>query len=248
MRVDIVTIFPEYVEQALSCSILGRARASGVVGLAAHDLRQWTCDAHRSVDDAPYGGGPGMVMKPEPMVAAVEALSGPGAHVILLTPQGQVFTQETAQRLAAKGQLLILCGHYEGVDERVAQLADEEVSLGDFILTGAEPAAVVVTDAVVRLVPGVLGNADSPRDESFCGLLEYPQYTRPPRYRGWAVPEVLISGHHDQVRRWRRRQALTRTATRRPDLLARAELTDEDWRLLGEVDLQSPPDPENPES
>ena len=241
MRVDIVTIFPEFVTQGLGYSILARAQKSGRVQFAAHDLRQWTHDSHRTVDDTPYGGGPGMVMKPEPFYEAVEAIAEPGAHVVLLTPQGRTFDQETARRLAGETQLIILCGHYEGVDERVARLADEEISLGDFVLTGAELPALVLTDAVVRLVPGVLGNADSPLEESFSGLLEYPQYTRPPVYRDQAVPEVLIGGHHEQVRRWRRQQALLRTATRRPDLLARAELSKEDWRLLDEADPQPPP-------
>lgn len=240
MRVDIVTIFPDFIRQGLSYSIMARAVQSGRVALAAHDLRQWTEDAHRTVDDTPYGGGPGMVMKPEPFTQAVETVAAPGARVVLLTPQGKTFNQEVAHRLAQAEQLVLLCGHYEGVDERVAALADEEISLGDFVLTGAELAALVVTDAVVRLVPGVLGNAASPLDESFSGLLEYPQYTRPPVYRGQAVPEVLISGHHEQVRRWRRQQALRRTAQRRPDLLARAELTEEDWRLLGEAEAGSP--------
>jgi tRNA (guanine37-N1)-methyltransferase len=234
MRVDIVTIFPDLVNQGLEHSILGRARRAGRVRVQAHDLRQWTEDTHRTVDDTPYGGGPGMVMKPEPFFRAVAALAEPGARVVLLTPQGCTFDQHMATRWSRELQLILLCGHYEGVDERVADLADEEVSLGDFVLTGAELPALVVTDAVARLLPGVLGNEASPLEESFSGLLEYPQYTRPPEHQGHRVPEVLVSGHHEQVRRWRRQQALLRTARRRPDLLARAALTDEDWRLLGE--------------
>lgn len=241
MRIDIITIFPDFVTAALSYSIIGRALDKGIVQARAHDLRDYTHDAHRTVDDAPYGGGPGMVMKPEPFFEAVEAIAEPGrAHVVLLTPQGRPFDQLTAEALVQYPQLVLLCGHYEGVDERVATLAHEEISLGDFVLTGAELPALVVTDAVVRLLPGVLGNEASPLDESFSGLLEYPQYTRPAEYRGLTVPEVLTSGHHAQVRRWRRQEALRRTLERRPDLLAEAELSEEDWRLLRE--LQSPQD------
>lgn len=241
MRIDIVTIFPDFVSQALSFSIIGRAIDKGIIQAQAHDLRKWTLDAHRTVDDTPYGGGPGMVMKPEPFFEAVEAIAEPDqAHVVLLTPQGRTFDQRLAESLSGKQQLILLCGHYEGVDERVATLADEQISLGDFVLTGAEPPALVIVDAVVRLLPGVLGNEASPLEESFSGLLEYPQYTRPPEYRGLEVPEVLVGGHHEQVRRWRRKEALRRTLQRRPDLLATAELTAEDWRLLRE--LQAPGD------
>ncbi len=241
MRIDIVTIFPDFVNQALSFSIIGRAIANGLVQAQAHDLRAYTHDPHRTVDDTPYGGGPGMVMKPEPFFEAVAAVADPDqAHVVLLTPQGRTFDQGQARALAHKSQLVLLCGHYEGVDERVATLAHEQISLGDFVLTGAELPALVMTDAVVRLLPGVLGNEASPLDESFsgagaAGLLEYPQYTRPPDYRGLSVPEVLTGGHHEQVRRWRRKEALRRTLARRPDLLATAELTEEDWRLLREL-------------
>jgi tRNA (guanine37-N1)-methyltransferase len=237
MRVDIVTIFPDFVQQALSFSIIGRAIAKGVVQAQAHDLRQWTHDSHRTVDDTPYGGGPGMVMKPEPFFEAVEAIAEPGkAHVVLLTPTGKTFNQPVAHSLASREQLIFLCGHYEGVDERVATLADEELSLGDFVLTGAELPALVMMDAVVRLLPGVLGNDASSVDESFSSILEYPQYTRPPEYRGLSVPEVLLGGHHRQVGVWRRREALRRTRDRRPDLLAAAELTEQDWRLLAQLD------------
>lgn len=241
MRVDIVTIFPDFVNQALSFSIIGRAISKGVLQAEAHDLRKWTHDSHRTVDDTPYGGGPGMVMKPEPFFEAVEDIAGPGkAHVVLLTPTGKTFNQPMAHALGSHEQLIFLCGHYEGIDERVAELADEQVSLGDFVLTGAELPALVITDAVVRLLPGVLGNEDSPLEESFSGLLEYPQYTRPPEYRGLTVPEVLLGGHHRQVRQWRRKEALRRTRDRRPDLLAAAELTEEDWRLLAQLDEPSP--------
>jgi tRNA (guanine37-N1)-methyltransferase len=235
MQVEVITIFPDFVNQALGFSIMGRAQAKGLLQAQAHDLRTWTSDAHRTVDDTPYGGGPGMVMKPEPFFEAVAAVAGPQGHVVLLTPQGRPFDQATAQRLAGHEQLVFLCGHYEGIDERVASLAQEEISLGDFVLTGAELAALVIIDAVARLLPGVLGNADSAVEESFSGLLEYPQYTRPAEYRGQPVPEVLTRGHHEEVRRWRRREALRRTAQRRPDLLAGAELTQEDWQLLAEI-------------
>jgi tRNA (guanine37-N1)-methyltransferase len=241
MRIDIVTIFPDFVSQALSFSIIGRAVAKGLVQARAHDLRNYTHDAHRSVDDTPYGGGPGMVMKPEPFFEAVEDLAVPGqAHVILLTPAGETFNQPKAAALAAHEQLIFLCGHYEGIDERVAEIADEQISLGDFVLTGAELPALVVTDAVVRLLPGVLGNEASAADESFSDILEYPQYTRPAEYRGLTVPEVLLGGHHEQIRLWRRKQALRRTQERRPDLLTTAKLSDKDWRLLAELDADAP--------
>jgi len=239
MQVEVVTIFPDFVNAALDFSIMGRAQSKGLLQARAHDLRQWTHDTHRTVDDTPYGGGPGMVMKPEPFFEAAEAVCGPAAHVILLTPQGRPFDQATAHRLAEYEQLVFLCGHYEGVDERVASLAHEEISLGDFVLTGAELASLVIIDAVVRLLPGVLGNADSPVEESFSSLLEYPQYTRPAHYRGLSVPETLIGGHHEQVRRWRRKEALKRTWQRRPDLLAAAELTREDWQLLAEIQTEA---------
>ena len=240
MRVDIVTIFPDFVNQALSFSIIGRAVSKGLIQAQAHDLRQWTHDAHRTVDDTPYGGGPGMVMKPEPFHEALDALAAPGqSHVVLLTPLGRTFNQKRAQSLATREHLIFLCGHYEGVDERVAQRADEELSIGDFVLTGAELPALMVMDAVARLLPGVLGNEASAVDESFSSILEYPQYTRPPEYRGLKVPEVLLGGHHKEVRLWRRREALRRTGKRRPDLLAAAELNEEDWRLLGEVDPET---------
>lgn len=237
MRVDIVTIFPDFVNQALNFSIIGRAISKGVVQAQAHDLRQWTHDAHRTVDDTPYGGGPGMVMKPEPFYEALDEIAVPGTtHVVLLTPLGKTFNQQMAHSLATREHIVFLCGHYEGIDERVAELADEEISIGDFVLTGAELPALMVTDAVVRLLPGVLGNDASAVDESFSSILEYPQYTRPPEYRGLTVPEVLLGGHHQEVRMWRRREALRRTRDRRPDLLAAAELTEEDWRLLAQLD------------
>jgi tRNA (guanine37-N1)-methyltransferase len=240
MRIDIVTIFPDFVNAALSCSIIGRAIQRGLVQAQGYDLRRHAHDAHRTVDDTPYGGGPGMVMKPEPFFEAIEALARPEAHVVLLTPAGRTFNQDMARSLSQHRPLILLCGHYEGIDERVATLAHEEISLGDFVLTGAELPALVLTDAIVRLLPGVLGNEASPLEESFSGLLEYPQYTRPPVYRGLQVPETLTGGHHEQVRRWRRKESLRRTLQRRPDLLATARLSQEDWRLLRE--LQTAPD------
>jgi tRNA (guanine37-N1)-methyltransferase len=241
MRVDIVTIFPEFVNAALDFSIMSRARKKGLLQAQAHDLRSFTDDAHRTVDDYPYGGGPGMVLKPEPFFRAVESLpEARQAHVVLLTPQGRLFDQSVAQRLSALPHLVLLCGHYEGIDERVATLADEELSLGDFVLTGAELAALMVVDATVRLIPGVLGNSESPLEESFSGLLEYPQYTRPAEYRGLSVPPVLQQGHHEEIRLWRRREALRRTSERRPDLLANAQLSVQDWQLLGEIAADQP--------
>lgn len=182
-----------------------------------------------------------MVMKPEPFFEAVAAIAAPeGAYVVLLTPAGRPFDQQIAGELATREQLIVLCGHYEGIDERVGELADEQLSLGDFVLTGAELPALVITDAVVRLLPGVLGNEASPLEESFSSILEYPQYTRPAEYRGFGVPEVLLGGNHEQIRRWRRREALRRTRDRRPDLLARADLSERDWRLLAQSETETP--------
>ncbi len=221
---------------ALRESITGRAAAAGHVQIVVTDLRDFACNKHRSVDDYPYGGGPGMILQPEPFFLAVEQLRREDARrgrVILLTPQGSLFTQETARRLAREDRLILLCGHYEGVDERVGEaLVDEEISLGDFILTGGEIPAMAVTDAVVRLLPGVLP-AESVADESFTGhLLEYPQYTRPAEFRGMAVPEVLLSGNHAEIAKWRRRQSLLRTLLRRPELLQQADLSEEEKSFL----------------
>ncbi len=221
LQVDIVTIFPRMLEGFLGESMLRRAARSGRVVFRLVDLRDFTHDPHRTTDDRPYGGGPGMVMKPEPYFEAVDSLRTPNARIILLSPQGRRFTQAIARELATERHLILLCGHYEGVDERVrVGLATDEISIGDYILTNGALAAAVVADAVVRLRPGVLGNADATSEESFSeSLLEYPQYTRPAEYRGMRVPEVLLSGHHEEIRRWRRSQALARTAERRPDLL-----------------------------
>ena len=223
MRIDVVTIFPPLLAGAFEHSIIKRARDQGIVDIQIHDLREHTDDRHRTVDDYPYGGGAGMVMKPEPWFRAVETLRDQGnpGRAILLTPQGKRLDQSLVQRLASEDRLIILCGRYEGVDERVREhLVDEEVSIGDYVLSGGEPAAVVLVDAVVRLQPGALGSAESTVEESFAdGLLEYPQYTRPPVFRGWRVPDILLSGDHGAVERWRREQQIERTRQRRPDLL-----------------------------
>ncbi len=224
MRLDVVTLFPDLCEAILGESVIGRARERGLVTVRCTNPRDFTTDRHRTVDDTPYGGGAGMVLKPEPLFAAVEQVAGPEAHVVLMSPQGQPFCQETARRLARLPHLVLVCGHYEGVDERVRQsLADEELSLGDYVLTNGTLAAAVVADAVIRLLPGVLGADESSVDESFGphGWLEYPHYTRPPEFRGMRVPAVLLSGDHGAIERWRREQSLVRTAARRPDVLLR---------------------------
>lgn len=224
MRVDIVTLFPELAAAALGESIIGRAQRQGLVTVSCVNLRQFTHDVRQTVDDAPYGGGAGMVMRPEPFFECVEALRGPASRVIMLSPQGIPFRQRLAAELAGQEHLILLCGHYEGVDERVVQaLVDVEISIGDFVLTNGAIAAAVVADAILRLVPGVLGSLDSSRDESFSDapLLEYPQYTRPPEFRGMAVPPVLLSGDHGRISAWRAEQRQLRSVARRPDLLNR---------------------------
>jgi tRNA (guanine37-N1)-methyltransferase len=219
--VHVVTIFPGQFPGPLGESITGRALAEGKLSLATVDPREFTTDRHRSVDDYPYGGGPGMVMRPGPLVSAIESVRRPESRLVLLSPSGRLFTQALATELAREAHLVLVCGRYEGVDERVSLLTGaEEVSIGDYVLTGGELAAMVVLDAVIRLLPGVLGSSDSSRDESHAdGLLEYPQYTRPAEFRDLRVPEVLLSGHHAQVAAWRHQQALQRTLERRPDLL-----------------------------
>jgi len=242
VRIDVVTIFPRMLEAPLSDGIVARARAAGLVELRVHDLRDHTDDRHRTVDDAPFGGGPGMVMKAEPFARALEAIraeAGPGREaVVLLSPRGRRFDQEAARRFAGLERLVLLCGRYEGIDERVAQsLATEELSLGDFVLTGGETAALAVVEASVRLLPGALGDEGSAGSDSFEGeLLDWPHYTRPASWRGAAVPEVLVSGDHGRVRRFRRREALRATRERRPELLARARLTAEDEALIREIE------------
>ena len=236
MRIDLFTLFPELVDAFLQGSLIGKARADGVLDIRVHDLRMAATDVHRTVDDAPFGGGAGMVLAPEPVFGAVEQVDPP-RPLLLLSPGGRVFTQAVARDLAGGGSFSLLCGRYEGVDQRVADhLVDGELSVGDFVLAGGEVAALVVVEAVARLVPGVMGNAQSAGEESFGdGLLEYPQYTRPAEFRGWPVPEVLRSGDHGRVARWRRAAALARTLERRPDLIAaRGGLSEEEVRLLAE--------------
>ncbi len=238
MRIDVVTIFPGFFGEPLELSIVGRARKAGLVAIAAHDLRDYTTDAHRTVDDAPYGGGAGMVMKPEPLFAAVRDLRREATgRVVLFTPQGEPLRQARVQELARAPQVIMICGRYEGVDERVREaLVTDEVSLGDFVLSGGELPALVLIDAIVRLVPGAVGNEESPVTDSFSdGLLEHPHYTRPAALAGMSVPDELVTGDHAQVASWRRRGSLQRTYERRPDLLARAQLTDADRRLLAEL-------------
>ncbi|MDP8976840.1 MAG: tRNA (guanosine(37)-N1)-methyltransferase TrmD [Actinomycetota bacterium] len=248
MRIDVLTIFPDLVGAYLAQSLVGKAWRHGVLDLRVHDLRSGTDDPHRSVDDAPYGGGSGMVLRPEPILAVVER-EDPPRPLLVLGPGGRRFDQAWAQELAAGGGgFSMICGRYEGVDQRVADhVADGELSIGDFVLAGGEAAALVVVEAVARLVPGVVGNESSTADESFAdGLLEYPQYTRPAELRGWTVPETLRSGDHGRIARWRRAQALARTLARRPDLIeARGGLSGEDLRLLEEhgYPVPSPEDP-----
>ena len=229
LRVDIITIFPDYFREAFDYGIIRRARAANLVSIQAHDLRSWTSDKHHMVDDRPFGGGDGMVLKPEPIFAAVESLTGArrredittGKRVVLLSPQGQPLTQAIAADFAKSAQLVLICGRYEGVDERVADaLVTDEVSIGDYVLSGGEPAALVVVDATVRLIPGALGSETSATTESFSdGLLDYPHYTRPPEFEGMRVPEVLLKGHHAEIARWRREAAEAKTKRNRPDLL-----------------------------
>jgi tRNA (guanine37-N1)-methyltransferase len=241
MRIDVFTIFPEMVADFAGLSLLGRAARAGLLDVRVHDLRQATSDPHRSVDDSPAGGGPGMVLMPEPIFAAVEA-ADPPRPLLLLGPGGARFDQDGARQLAEADGFSLLCGRYEGVDQRVRDhLVDGELSLGDYVLAGGEVAAMVVLEAVGRLVPGVMGNDQSASDESFSdGLLEYPQYTKPAQFREWPIPEVLRSGDHARVARWRRAQALRATLEHRPDLIeARGGLSDDDRRLLDEL---GPPD------
>lgn len=223
MKIDVLTLFPGMFAGPLDESIVGRARTAGILDLRIHNLRDWATDRHRTVDDTPYGGGPGMVLKPEPLFAAVEALKaerGEGMKVIITSPSGRVFSQAVAENLATEESLLIICGSYEGFDERVREhLADDELSIGDYVLTNGALPAMVIVDAVTRLLPGALGDDASSQEESFShGLIEYPHYTRPAEFRGWCVPEILQSGNHVAIERWRRSQAMKRTAESRPDL------------------------------
>lgn len=241
MRIDILTLFPQMFESIFNFSIVERAKERDLVDINLHDIRTYTHDKHHIVDDYPYGGGAGMMLKPEPIFEAVEAVkeeSGlSSVFTILLTPQGRLFNQGIAQELAGYQQLILVCGHYEGVDERVAEyLVDDEISIGDYLLSGGETAAMVIVDCLVRLLPGAIGSEGSLTEESHSnGLLEYPQYTRPEVFRNWAVPSVLLSGNHAEIARWRRQRSLLRTAERRADLLARAKLSDTDKKLLNEA-------------
>jgi len=240
MRIDILCLFPEVFVSPLNQSIVKRAAERGLVNIVIHDIRDYTHDKHRTADDYPYGGGPGMVLKPEPIFEAVEAIKQqPGARevpVILLTPQGRLFSQSVAQELALHPHITLICGHYEGLDERVCEhLATDEISIGDYVLSGGELAALVAVDAIVRLIPGVLGSEFSADSDSHSnGLLEYPQYTRPQTYRDWSVPSILLSGNHSEIAQWRRRQAILRTAKRRPDLLKKGSLCDEERKWMSE--------------
>ncbi len=237
IRFDILTVFPEMFASTCGCSLLKKALDKGVIAIELHDIRNHAVDKHRMTDDAPYGGGGGMVMKVEPIDLALQSIpiAAKEVPVILLTPQGECFCQKMAEELAGYPQLVLVCGHYEGVDERVrSKLVNREISIGDYVLTGGELSAMVLVDAVSRLVPGVLGNCDSAGEDSFSmGLLEYPHYTRPAEYRGWKVPDVLLSGNHKEIEIWRRRESLLRTKKRRPDLLTEQVLTKQEKEWLG---------------
>ena len=245
MRIDVLTLFPEMFDAPLRASILGRALAGGVADVHTHNIRDYATDKHALVDDYAYGGGPGMVMKPEPLAAGIEAVRAlvpePG-RTVMLTPQGRLLNQTVVDELAAEARLVLVCGHYEGFDERIREaFIDDEISIGDYVLSGGELAALVVIDAVVRRQPGTLGSAESLLEESHSdGLLEYPQYTRPAEFRGMRVPDILLSGHHGEIARWRRRQRIIRTARRRPDLIEKAELTEAERRLALEAATGNP--------
>ena len=232
LEIDVLTLFPEMFSGPLGASIPGRIQERGLVTIRTHDLRKWGLGRHRSVDDAPYGGGAGMVMRPEPIAAALDELRRPESFVVLLDPSGETFRQERAHDLATRAHLVLVCPRYEGVDDRIRDLVDLELSVGDYVLTGGEPAALVVVDAVIRLLPGAIDDASTDEESFANGLLEYPQYTRPPSFRGAEVPAVLLSGDHARIRRWRRKQALLRTRDRRPELFAKLALAKEDRKLL----------------
>jgi tRNA (guanine37-N1)-methyltransferase len=239
MRFDVFTLFPPVFSPYIDTSILQRAVKNNLIEINLHDIRLWAKDKHHTTDDIPYGGGGGMVMKPEPVFAAVESILGlpPSCPLILLTPQGRTFTQHDAERLSKLKQVGLMCGRYEGVDERIRKhLATEEISIGDFVLSGGELPALILIDSIARLLPGVLGDPDGAADDSFSSqLIEYPHYTRPPEFRGWKVPDPLISGNHAEINKWRRQQALLRTLQRRPDLLLKAELNKVDKAFLKET-------------
>jgi tRNA (guanine37-N1)-methyltransferase len=246
MHFDIFTLFPEMFQGPFSESILKRAQEQNLLSIALHNIREVTTDKHHIVDDYPYGGGAGMVMKPEPIFAALEAIYQ-GGPIILMTPQGRPFTQQIAHELAQQPRLTLLCGHYEGIDERVREhLVTDEISIGDYVLTGGELAAMIIVDATSRLIPGVLGGEESILEESHSNnLLEYPHYTRPPEFRGWRVPDILLSGHHANIARWRRKESIRRTRQRRPDLFAKLDLSSkQDQKILKELDAEEYQEPE----
>lgn len=236
MRVDILTLFPEMFQGPLGESLLKKAQEKGLLHISIVNLRDFTADKHKTADDTPYGGGAGMVMKAAPIVAAISKIKNKNSKIIFMCPTGAVLTQKKVKQLANEKHLVILCGHYEGVDERVRDMVDEEISIGDYVLTGGEIPAIVLVDAVARNIPGVVKEEESVKKDSFYeGLLDYPSYTRPEEFEGKKVPEVLLSGHHAEIERWRRKEVLRRTFYRRPDLLAKAELTDQDRLLLNEI-------------
>jgi tRNA (guanine37-N1)-methyltransferase len=249
MQFEVFTLLPEVFPPYLESSILQKARQRGLIDVRVHNIRDYTHDRHHTTDDTPYGGGGGMVMKPEPVFEAIETVLGveagqaqpPPFPVILLTPQGRVFTQRIAEELAAHERIALLCGRYEGVDERIREhLVTDEISIGDYVLTGGELPALMIVDAVSRLIPGVLGDPTGAEDDSHSmGLLEYPHYTRPPEFRGWQVPEILLSGDHARIEKWRREQALQRTLRRRPDILEKAELCEADKKILEKIRSKS---------
>ena len=242
LRFDVFTLFPEVFTPYLETSILQRAQESHLIEVKLYNIRDWTIDRHHVCDDMPYGGGGGMVMKPEPIFTAVEAVLGapPSCPVVLLTPQGRVFTQAVAEELSQQTHLALLCGRYEGIDERVREhLVTDQISIGDYVLSGGELPAMVLIDAITRLLPGALGDPEGAWDDSHAtGLLEYPHYTRPPEFRNWRVPEVLLSGDHARIAKWRRQQSLFRTRQRRPDLLEKANLSDKDRDFLKDLEFQ----------
>lgn len=239
MHFDIFTLFPGMFQGPFSESILKRAQERGLLSIALHNIRAATTDKHHVVDDYPYGGGAGMVMKPEPIFAAIEPVYQ-GGPIILLTPQGRLFNQRIAQELAQQPRITLLCGHYEGIDERVRQhLVTDEISIGDYVLTGGELAAMIIVDAVSRLLPGVLAEESTQEESHTSGLLEYPHYTRPPEFRGWRIPDVLLSGNHAEIARWRRKESLRLTRQRRPDLFAQLDLSSKaDMKLLKELEQE----------
>lgn len=239
MRFDIFSLFPEVFDSYLNTSILKRAREAQILEVHTYNIRNWATDRHHTTDDTPYGGGGGMVMKPEPVFSAIESTLGspPSCPVILLSPQGRPFTQKIAFELAERDHLALLCGRYESVDERIREhLVTDSISVGDYVLTGGELPALILVDAITRLLPGVLGDPDAPHDDSHAtGLLEYPHYTRPPEFRGWDIPEMLLSGNHAEIDRWRREESLRRTLIHRPDLLAKADLSRQDLAFLASL-------------